>query len=155
MNIFHLLTGGVQEIANKRVMQAKRLTQMRWELRFEEARMQAALPPHAKTVLKGKSIILLQRLLEEQNFPDVEIGQLLKGVDLVGQASKSPLFGTKVVAASTTPEFLLQASPASNEKIMSWNVHEDEPELAEILWETTLQECEKGFLRDRSKAWRR
>ncbi len=70
----------------------------------------------------------------------------MKGVDLVGEASKSPLFGDKVVAATTSSELLLQSSTSANAKICGRNVHETEPELAKVLWETTLKECEQGFL---------
>lgn len=145
-SIFQMLCGGVQEMANKRLEQSKRLTQLRYEMRFEEARLHSLLSPHARVVLKGKSILLFRHLLEEQGFPDMEVCELLQGVDLVGDASKSPLFGTKLVHATTTPELLLQSSTSANQKILSRNVHETEPELASVLWETTLKECQQGFL---------
>ena len=146
ISIFNMLCGGVQNLANKRLEQSKRLTQLRYELRFEEARLHALLSPHARVVLKGKSIVLFQHLLKEQGFQDMEVCDLLQGVDLVGQASKSPLFGEKVVRATTTPELLLQSSVSANQKICSRNVHEKDPDLGKVLWETTMKECEQGFL---------
>ena len=145
-SIFQMLCGGVQELANKRLEQSRRLTQLRYELRFEEARLHSLLSPHARVVLKGKSILLFRHLLEEHGFPDMGVCELLQGVDLVGDASKSPLFGTKLVHATTTPELLLQSSASANQKILSRNVHESEPELASVLWKTTLKECQQGFL---------
>ena len=62
MSIFNMLCGGVQNLANKRLEQSKRLTQLRYELRFEEARLHALLSPHARVVLKGKSIVLFRHL---------------------------------------------------------------------------------------------
>ena len=70
----------------------------------------------------------------------MEVCDLLQGVDLVGEASKSPLFGTKLVQATTTPELLLQSSMSATQKILF------EPELSSVLWETTLKECQQGFL---------
>ena len=125
-SIFQMLCGGVQELANKRLEQSKRLTQLRYELRFEEARLHALLSPHARVVLKGKSIVLFRHLLKEQGFQNMEVCELLQGVNLVGEASKSPLFGEKVVQATTTPELLLRSSVSSNQKICSRNVHEKE-----------------------------
>ena len=144
--IFQMLCGGVQDLANKRLEQSKKLTQLRYELRFEEARLHALLSPHARVVLKGKSIVLFRHLLKEQGFQDMEVCDLLQGVNLVGEASKSPLFGEKVVQATTTPELLLQSSVSANQKICSRNVREKEPDLARVLWETTMKECEQGFL---------
>ena len=146
MSIFQMLCGGVQNLANKRLEQSKRLTQLRYELRFEEARLHALLSPHARVVLKGKSIVLFPHLLKEHGFQDMEVCELLQGVDLVGEASKSPLFGEKVVQATTTPELLLQSSVSANQKICSRNLHEKEPDLEKLLWETTMKECEQGFL---------
>ena len=114
-NIHDVLCGGVQELVDTRVNQS-RLTQLRHELRFEEARLQSSLPPHARVVLKGKSLVLFQHLLREQQFAGLEVCDLMKGVDLVGEASKSPLFGDKVVAATTSSELLLQSSISANAK---------------------------------------
>ena len=146
ISIFNMLCGGVQNLADKRLEQSKKLTQLRYELRYEEARLHALLPPHARVVLKGKSIVLFRHLLEEHSFPDMEVCDLLQGVELVGKASRSPLFGEKIVQATTTPELLLQSSVSANQRICSRNVHERDPELGKILWETTLKECEQGFL---------
>ncbi len=65
-NIHDVLCGGVQQLVDACVNQSKRLTQLRHELRFEEARLQSSLPPHARVVLEGKSLVLFQHLLREQ-----------------------------------------------------------------------------------------
>ena len=145
-NIHDVLSGGVQKLVDFRVKESKRLAQLKHELRYEEARLHAVLPAHAKIVLKGKSLVLLQHLLKEQQFPDLNICDLMKGVDLVGEATKSPLFADKVAQATTSPEMLLQSSQGSNEKILGRDVHQSEPDLAQVLWETTLKECDQGFL---------
>ena len=46
-NIRDMWRRGVQQLVDARVNISKRLTQLRHELRFEEARLQASLPPHA------------------------------------------------------------------------------------------------------------
>ena len=117
-NIHDVLSGGVQKLVDFRVKESKRLAQLKHELRYEEARLHAALPAHAKILLKGKRLVLLQHLLKEQQFPDLDICDLMKGVDLVGKATKSPLFADKVAQATTSPEMLLQSSQGSNEKIL-------------------------------------
>ena len=67
-----------------------------------------------------------KRLEQSKRFQNMEVCELLQGVNLVGEASKSPLFGEKVVQATTTPELLLRSSVSSNQKICSRNVHEKE-----------------------------
>ena len=71
-----MLCGGVQELANKRLEQSKRLTQLRYELRFEEARLHALLSPHARVVLKGKSIVLFFGFWIPWIFLPLEFAQL-------------------------------------------------------------------------------
>ncbi len=79
------------------------------ELRFEEARYHASLPKHAQIVLKGKNILLVQKLLEDNGFEDVSAVDMMMGVKLVGTPDKSPLFQSKFVPATTTSDYLLAA----------------------------------------------
>ena len=85
-----MLRGGVQELADKRLEQSKRLTQLRYELRFEDSML--CYHPMLVLFLRAK------------------------------------------------------ASFSSNQKICSRNVHEKEPDLAKVLWEITMKECEQGVL---------
>ena len=102
-NLFELLTKGRSHVANQRLAFAKKLAVWSKELAPEEARYFATLPGHAQKVLKGKRLLLFKKLLVESGCPDLNAGEIMAGLDLVGMASKSPFFDTKLVPATTTP----------------------------------------------------
>ena len=145
-NIFDLFAEGSSFVANKRLHSARKIAQLRKELASEEIRFHQTLPEHAQTVLKGKNILLLKHLLREEGFADLQVPELMTGVDLVGIPSKSPLFDVKVVPACTTEQFLLWGAKSNRAILLSRNIHEDDPELSKILWDVTMEEQAKGFL---------
>ena len=106
VNIFELITKGLHNTSKRRLDFAKRLAQMRKELAPAEAELRLTLPPHARDVLEGKNILVMQKLLEESNFADLQVCELLKGVDPVGTATQSPLFEMKIQPATTSADLL-------------------------------------------------
>lgn len=145
-NLFELLTKGRSHVANQHLDFAKKLAVWSKELAAEEARYFATLPGHAQKVLKGKRLLLFKKLLAESGCPDSDAGDIMAGLDLVGTATKSPFFDTKLVPATTTPQFLKLSARWQRPKLESRNVHSDDPEMARLLWDSTLQEVEAGFL---------
>ncbi|CAL1146023.1 unnamed protein product [Cladocopium goreaui] len=105
-NLFELLTKGKSHVAAQRLDFAKKLARWSKELVTEEARYLATLPLHAQKVLKGKKLLLFRKLLAESGCPDLGPSDIMSGLDLVGTASKSPFFDTKLVPATSTPQFL-------------------------------------------------
>ncbi|CAE6911825.1 gpt [Symbiodinium sp. CCMP2592] len=146
-NIFDLLTEGLSSVAQKRINATKKVNQMAKELSVEEARFHASLPQHAQEVLKGKRILLWRKLLQETGFPDVSVGELMEGVDLVGKPTKSPLFEWKEVPATSSVQDLLDSSVWRNHALQRSPDVGDSGDLTSKLWECTLQEVEKGFLK--------
>lgn len=144
-NLFELLTLGQSFVAQGRLEFARKLAKMSKELAAEEARFHASLPPHAQVVLKGKRILLFKRLLKEFGCPDLEAADLMLGTDLVGVPSKSPFFDWKLVPGTTTPHFALLSDRWHRKKLEAFNIHQDDPELARVLWETALQEVEAEY----------
>lgn len=145
-NIFNLFTKGSSFVTEKRLQSARKIAQLQKELASEETRFHQTLPEHAQTVLKGKNILLLRHLLREEGFEDLHVPELMTGVDLVGVPSKSPLFEVKFVPACTNEQFLMWGAKCNRSLLLSRNIHENDPELAKILWDVTLEEQSKGFL---------
>ena len=83
---------------------------MKQELSAEERRYQATLSLHAQQVLKGKSILLWRKLLDDSGFPDQGVKELIEGVALVGRPTKSELYGWKEVPATASVEDLLASA---------------------------------------------
>ena len=152
-NLFQLLTQGTHEVAKERLNFARKLAVMSKELAAEEQRFHLSLPPHAQRVLKGKRVLLFKHLLKEFKCPDLEASALLQGVDLVGVASRSPFFDVKLVPPTTTPNFCLLSSRWQRKKIEAHDIHKDDKDLAKVLWETTLQEIEAGYLQGPFHTW--
>ncbi|CAE7297403.1 unnamed protein product [Symbiodinium sp. CCMP2592] len=146
-NIFDLLTKGLSSVAQKRINATKKVNQMAKELSVEEARFHASLPQHAQEVLKRKRILLWRRLLQETGFPDVSVGELMEGVDLVGKPAKLSLFEWKEVPATSSVQDLLDSSVWRNHALQKSLDVDDSDDLTSKLWECTLQEVEKGFLK--------
>ena len=145
-HIFDLFAKGSSFVTEKRLHIARKIVQLRKELAVEEMRFHQTLPEHAQTVLKGKNILLLKNLLQEEGFADLQVPELMTGVDLVGTPSKSSLFDVKVVPACTTEQFLLWGAKCNRSILLRRNIHEDDPELSKILWDVTMEEQSKGFL---------
>ena len=146
VNVFSMLTKGKSWVAHQRLNFARRLVTLSKELAPEEARFHLSLPEHAREVLKGKRLLLFKHLLQESGCPDLEAFDLMQGVHLVGVATRSPFFGDKIVPATTTPEFAVLSNKWQRKKIEAKNIHADDPELSKTLWETIMQEVDRGFL---------
>ncbi|CAE7837068.1 gpt [Symbiodinium sp. CCMP2592] len=146
-NIFDLLTKGLSSVAQKRINAIKKVNQMAKELSVEEARFQTSLPQHAQEVLKGKRILLWRKLLQETGFPDVSVSELMEGVDLVGKPTKSSLFEWKEVPATSSVQDLLDSSVWRNHALQKSPDVGDSGDLTSKLWECTMQEVDKGFLK--------
>ena len=140
-NLFNLFTKGSSFVTSKRLQSAKRIIKLQRELASEELRFQLSLPEHVRTVLQGKNILLLKHLLKEEGFPDLDVPDLMAGVDLVGIPSKSPLFDVKVVPASTNEQFLLWGAKCDREVLLSRNIHVDDPEMSQV---TGFVGCDYG-----------
>lgn len=145
-NLFDLLTKGKSYVAKQRIDFARNMASLAKELQYEEERYFATLPEHAQRVLKGKKLLLFRHLLKDLGCPDLEPADLMVGAELVGTPSKSPLFDTKIKPATSTPAYALLTSKWLRKKLEARNVHQDDPELSQLLWDTTLQEVEAGFL---------
>ena len=71
-------------MANQRLAFAKKLTVGSKELAAEEARYFATLPEHAQKVFQRKRLLPFKKLLVESGCPDLDAGDVMAGLDLVG-----------------------------------------------------------------------
>ena len=97
-------------------------------------------------MLRGKKLLLYQKLLEGSGCPDVEPFELMQGMELVGTASRSKFFDTKLNLATASPNFTLLTAKWQRHKIGARDVHADDKEVSKLLWGNTIQEVEAGFL---------
>ena len=146
-NLFNLLTKGPIQVCKDRIQQLIDVQNMATALEAEEKILHDSMPHHIQQVVRGKRVLLWQRLLEKFNYPDMEVVKFMKtGVELVGQPDHSPLFQKCLVPAATSPELLKKSAVWRNEMFLERPVHAEEPNLTKTLWELTLQEVKRGFL---------
>ena len=146
-NLFEMLTKGFSFVANKRLQFAKKVACWSKELAAEEARFFATFPDHAQKVLRGKKLLLYRKLLEESGCPDIEPFELMQGLDLVGTASKSKFFDTKLNLATASPGFALLTAKWQRHKIEARDVHADDKEMSKLLLTTPFKKLTQVFWR--------
>ena len=69
------------------------------------------------------------------------------GVDLVGEHVPSPLMPEQMVRATTSPELLVKSSVWRNKSFAASPIHKDDPDMAQQLYQVTLDEVGRGFLK--------
>ena len=89
----------------------------------------------------------MARLLKDLDFEDHGVFELMLGTSLVGTPSKSPLYADKSVPAQTTRDLLIKSAAWRNQSLIGKVPHQDEPHLRQTLWDETMKEKEKGFVK--------
>ncbi|CAE7218164.1 unnamed protein product [Symbiodinium sp. CCMP2592] len=116
-------------------------TSWKRELSSAEAELHAAMDPGVASVMKGKNILLLEKIASTFGWPDTEVFDHLKhGFPLVGESSPSGIFDVDRKPALMTRAELVQHAkflkPALWAKVASAEVDD----LAREVWDSTQQE---------------
>ena len=146
-NILDILTEGPVKSSKFRMQQLLECERMAQDLQEQQNSWVRDMPKHMQDVLQGKRLLFWKKLLEIEQYPDVDVCDFMfRGVDLVGSHGVCPLYLRQLVKGSTTPALLLQAAVWSNEIFSARSIHDGEPEMIQSLWDLTMQEVSKGFL---------
>ena len=147
-NLFDLLTNGPVRTSRDRLKKLLEVESLAKQLAGDEQKLHQSLPRHVGEVLRGKNILLWERLLQTYKHPDMDVVQFMKGgVDLVGEHTTSPIYPEQRVGATTSVELLKNSAVWRNQSFAATPVHVQEPKLTAKLWEVTMGEVEKGFLK--------
>ena len=116
------------------------------KLEQDESKLHSAMPSWMQTVMQGKRILLLESLLRQHNFDDMEAIELLKsGVRLSGVSECPAAFDVKVKSATSTEAELRQVAPLKRAALLLENRVSD-PELERDLLKVTMDEAKAGWL---------
>ena len=116
------------------------------KLEQDESKLHSAMPSWMQTVMQGKRILLLESLLRQHNFDDMEAIELLKsGVKLSGVSECPAAFDVKVKPATSTEAELRQVAPLKRAALLLENRVSD-PELERDLLKVTMDEAKAGWL---------
>lgn len=142
--IFNILTLGSHEVASRRASALKKALLLKQQLAEEEEKLHRSWPEHKQIVLRGKSILLFQKLLQITGYDDLEVVNfMLHGVELTGHHSKPVYADMKVVPATSTREQLETEALWRRKALMTQPCDVD---TFEFLDEQTQAEVTAGFL---------
>ncbi|CAE7327593.1 unnamed protein product, partial [Symbiodinium sp. CCMP2592] len=112
----------------------------------EEADLHSKMHPSVAKVMRGKKILALKALLEQEGYDDLEaIKFLTEGVHVMGSEPPPPGFDKKVKAATLTERDLRDTAKERREAIVGDDAPGDAAK-AQLLFKVTQEEVDLGFL---------
>ena len=121
------------------VLRAKALD----DLEREDARSRS---PHIAEVTKGKRILLMQEMLQEIEYDDIQALQILRqGSTLAGEVEKSDIFQSQYKPCLMTMNQLCQDAHRRNQLILQLTKSSGDVTLDEQMLNETELELEKGW----------
>ena len=128
----------------KNLLKAKILAK---QLEGQEKKLHDSFPDSIAKVVRGKKLLLWQRLLEQNGYDDMEVVQFMKeGVPLVGTHDRPRCYPLKIKLASTTEAELRDSAMPCRLALESRRPQTDAPGFAEHLEETAQEEVDMSFL---------
>ena len=147
-NLFDLLTRGPKAVAESRIGALKDIMKLKLELQPEEDKLRSKLEPHVNEVTAGKALCLFRRLLEETDFPDMNVCKFMEqGVVLTGYEEDSNLYQKKIKVADMTVEQLNHQAIWRRRELMCRPMSTEELGQADDLERETSEEVTAGFLK--------
>lgn len=144
-NLFDLLTNGPVRTSGDRLKKLLEVDYFAKQLPADEEKLHKSFPSHVREVLRGRNILLWERLLQTYEYPDMDVVRFMKeGVDLVGEHATSPIYPEQRVGATTSVELLKTSATWRNRSFAATPVHAQD---RAKLWEVTMSEVDKGFLK--------
>ncbi|CAE7207109.1 unnamed protein product [Symbiodinium sp. CCMP2592] len=150
----HLLIEGPVKVLRRKLDMITQWKAWAAELEPAEAELHKSLAPSVAEVVKGKRLLLLDRIAKSLQWPDTRLHQdMTSGFKIVGEEFPSGIFPLEPRPATLTPEELLAQSRST--KPLIWGQINDSPldansrELFEI---TEAEYREKGWL-EQPRTW--
>ncbi|CAE7811218.1 unnamed protein product [Symbiodinium sp. CCMP2592] len=134
------------ELARRRCRFLHSILQRSHELSQREASLHSGLAPHAKAVLRGKRLLLLEELLSSLGHEDTRlVSDICSGFKLTGWLAPSGVMEPKITAPSESAANLWRQRFDLNAKAWSQTTSTASPELDRSLWDTTVKDASSGW----------
>lgn len=112
-----------------------------------EFELKKAMRPDVRLVLAQKRVLLWEKMLRDNDYPDMGVVEELKaGSDLVGAADITVLWPKKFSPAVMTVDDLKQTATRERNSLMSSFLQTGDLEIDEEVWGQTLAEAKSGSL---------
>ena len=140
--IFTLMTQEPSQIARERAATLKQWTQWARELAADEKKLFAQLDAGVANVLKGKRLLLLERIANSIGWPDTRLfAEMRAGFMIVGMQEPSGIFGLEPRPASYSVDELCSASKFLRPALLGKVRSAEDSDVAEELWQITPNEA--------------
>ena len=138
---------GPQQVAELRAKHCSRILERIKSLEKSERELHNSLNPQVGAVLKGKNILIWKELLEETQYPDLDIvSEVTEGIRLVGPASESKAFPHGITHAQQTVEQLQAQSTWRRRATIGKCRSSGDGDADEELWSQSIAEVDDGWL---------
>ena len=144
-----LLIGGPMLVMKKRLETIKKWQEWEIELRENEKTLHESMPDGVREVMRGKRLLLLEKIAESIGWPDREVHRFLKqGFYLTGTPNPTGVFEPESKPASMTEEEFFSRAKYLKPALWSKVCNQDECDFSAPLWEITMEEAsQKGWLK--------
>ena len=143
-----MATKSPSEIANLRLDFFKHWNKRAKELIPMEQEIRSKMDAVVENAVKSKRIALFGEMLDFYGYPDTGVLDELKlGASLTGEVPTTGMLPTKFTPALLTDQSLHAQSKLRRKHIERDCAGSGDAEIDKEVWEQTLQECEKGWLR--------
>ncbi|CAL1136988.1 unnamed protein product [Cladocopium goreaui] len=134
------------KLAKERLSTVFHVKKLSIDLKLHEKELKASLHPDVSRCVNSKNILLFEKLLQQLNYWDMDVVDLLKfGVPLVGLQEPPTGYQRLLVPASMTEDELTASARWRRTSIMQTARQLSKSE-EDALLEATASEVEKGFL---------
>ena len=142
-------------LAKRRLEFIKKYTALAESNKVEELRIKAKMPDHIRRLMQGKRIALLEAMLTDLDFPDVDlIKDITRGFKLSGWMPESNIFTKQVKNPVLTVDALLASTRSFNGKVSKQLHLQQEEDLERDTWDETEAELEQGWIwEDNDPSW--
>ena len=147
-NIFFILCNPPEALAKFRLERIKEISLLGKQLLSKNEELVRDLPPAAKKILANRNLALFDALINNSDYPDKQlVPDIIKGMQLTGNAPKSEFFEPKLRMASIDAN-QLKSSAVWMRRATAGKVSANDPIIDESVWKQTLDEAseEKGWL---------
>ena len=135
------------ELAAKRVAFFKKYLRRAKELKGEEDKLRAAMPPHVLALVGNKRLALWKEILNDFEYPDKTlIDDIASGFKLNCWMPRSHVFKARAKRPAMSMETLRNLSKALNATTYRSMSVRQEPDIEAAAWEETEEEVREGWV---------
>ncbi len=142
-----LVHNSLHEIAGNRTSWIKRWTKRAEELSKREAELHKSMDEHTQAVVRGKRILLLEEMLNDAGYYDLDVVGILKtGVPMVGPVKEAGHFAKTFKPALISVECLGEKSEQINAAVLQSCKGSGDDACDRHVYDETLKERDRGWL---------